>query len=74
MKRSKDEKERERANFPSHLIFDYGVNGKDVVCEEVIKLFVSIYETAIGDMAVRSLPYSGIYLVGSMSIAILPYI
>ncbi|EAR99099.2 glucokinase (macronuclear) [Tetrahymena thermophila SB210] len=74
MKRSKDEKEREKANFPSHLIFEYGVQAKDAICEEVVKFFVSIYETAIGDMAVRNLPYSGIYLVGSMSLAVLPYI
>jgi len=41
---------------------------------EVIKFFVSIYETAIGDIGIRNLCFSGIYLVGSMSIAILPYI
>ena len=41
---------------------------------EVVKFFVSIYETAIGDIAIRNLTFSGIYLVGSMSIAVLPYI
>lgn len=41
---------------------------------EIIKLFMSIYETAIGDIAIRNLSLSGIYLVGSMSIAVLPYI
>jgi len=28
-KLSKDEKEREKAQFPSHLVFEYGVGEKD---------------------------------------------
>ncbi|EGR27633.1 hypothetical protein IMG5_192880 [Ichthyophthirius multifiliis] len=71
---SSDSKERETAHFPSHRIIQYGVNEEDQICHEVVKLFISIYENAIGDIAIRTLSYSGIYLVGSMTIAILPYL
>lgn len=56
------------------MIFEYGVNERDSVCVEVVKMFVSIYETSIGDIGVRNLSYSGIYMVGNMSLAILPYL
>jgi len=63
-----------KEHFPSAKIFEYGATGKDKICQKVVDLFLSIYETAVGDFALRNLSYSGIYLTGNMTISLADYI
>jgi len=37
-------------------------------------MFVSIYETVIGDISVSTLCYSGLYLLGNISISLAEYL
>jgi len=72
--------------FPSDLVFQKGVEAlttkqggcgspkQDLRCAKVVELFVEMYGMAIGDIALRTLSYSGIYLIGGISVTIAPYL
>jgi len=60
--------------FPSSEVFQYGVWKKDKICEKVVDFWLEIYFNAVGDLALRYLPYGGIYLCGGMTCSIKDYL
>lgn len=61
-------------DFPSKEVYQYGIAKKDVLCQRVVDFFINSYGTVVGDLICNALPYSGIYLFGSISVSVAPYI
>jgi glucokinase len=54
------------------VIGEAGVAGKDVLCVAAVKLFCKLYGTESGNLALKCLPYGGVYLAGGIAAKILP--
>ena len=48
------------------------LNREDAVCEATLKLFVSAYGAEAGNLALKLLPYGGVYVAGGIAPKILP--
>jgi len=57
---------------PAAVIGMLGVAGSDPLCVEALKIFCRIYGAEAGNLALKCLPYSGIYLTGGIAAKILP--
>ena len=55
-------------------IVDFGINKKDPLCMRVIEKFTEIFAVEVGNMALKCLPYGGIYLTGGVTAGILDYL
>lgn len=64
----------EPSNFTSEDIIKRGLAKSDSVCLRVLEFFVSLYAKEVADFALNSLPYGGIYLVGSLTKAVEEYL
>ena len=42
-------------------------NGKDYLCEQTMKLFIEAYGTEAGNLALKLLPYGGLYVAGGIA-------
>ena len=51
-----------------------GVVGSDVLCVEALSVFCRLYGAEAGNLALKCLPYSGIYLAGGIAAKILPFL
>lgn len=49
-----------------------GVAGSDALCVEALKLFCRFYGSEAGNLALKCLPYGGVYLAGGIGAKILP--
>jgi len=58
----------------SEEIFQHGLKNPDSLHRMALDLFVSIYTEFLGDTALRSLCYGGLYLIGSMTLSIAEYL
>lgn len=58
----------------SEEIFTLGVKSPDSIHRMAVDLFVSIYSEFLGDTALRTLCYGGLYLIGGMTVSIADYI
>ncbi len=57
---------------PASVIGESGVTGSDALCVEALKLFCRLYGSEAGNMALKCLPYGGVYLAGGIGAKILP--
>lgn len=60
-----------RNGDPAAVIGEAGVSGSDALCQEVLAIFCRIYGAEAGNLALKCLPYSGIYLAGGIAPKIL---
>lgn len=57
---------------PAAVIGEAGVDGSDALCVETLTLFCRLYGAEAGNLALKCLPYGGIYLTGGIAAKILP--
>lgn len=57
---------------PAAVIGEAGVVGSDALCVEAVKLFSRLYGSESGNLALKCLPYGGVYLAGGIGAKILP--
>jgi len=57
---------------PAAVIGESGIVGSDALCVESLKLFCSLYGAEAGNLALKCLPYGGVYLAGGIGAKILP--
>lgn len=57
---------------PAAVIALYGLAQTDLLCEKTLDMFVAAYGAEAGNLALKSLPYGGIYLAGGIGPKILP--
>lgn len=55
-------------------IISAGMIKKDELCMKVIKKFAEILAVEVGNMALKTLPYGGVYLVGGVTVGIMDYL
>lgn len=51
-----------------------GINNKDPLCMKVIDKFTENFGTECGNLALKTLPYGGIYLIGGVTGGIKSYL
>lgn len=68
------EQEKKPDELISGDIISAGLEKKDELCMKVVKKFTEILAVEVGNMALKTLPYGGIYLVGGVTGAILNYL
>ena len=56
------------------VIGEAGIEGNDVLCVEALTLFCRLYGAESGNLALKCLPYAGIYLAGGIGAKILPFL
>lgn len=54
------------------VIGEAGVSGKDALCRQALKMFCRIFGAEAGNLALKCLPYGGVYLAGGIAPKILP--
>lgn len=57
---------------PAAVIGEAGIAGSDALCVEAVKLFCRVYGAESGNLALKCLPYAGVYLAGGIGAKILP--
>lgn len=57
---------------PAAVIGEAGVAGSDALCSEALKLFCRLYGSEAGNLALKCLPFGGVYLAGGIGAKILP--
>jgi glucokinase len=57
---------------PSAVISDHALAQSDPLCVQALDLFVASYGAEAGNLALKSLPYGGLYLAGGIGAKILP--
>ena len=57
---------------PAAVIGEVGVAGNDALCVEALNLFCKLYGAESGNLALKCLPYGGVYLAGGIGAKILP--
>lgn len=62
-----------QARDPSALITQQAVAGSDAVSEMVCRLFARIYGAEAGNLALKSLPFGGVFVAGAIAGHILPF-
>jgi len=58
---------------PAAVIGEAGVAGTDALCVAALSLFCRIYGAEAGNLALKCLPYAGVYLAGGIAAKILPF-
>ncbi|MGJ0490346.1 glucokinase [Methylobacter sp.] len=59
---------------PAAVIGEAGVAGSDALCVEALNIFCRIYGAESGNLALKCLPYAGIYLAGGIASKILSFL
>lgn len=62
-----------KAKDPSALITQQAVAGSDATSEMVCRLFARIYGAEAGNLALKSLPFGGVFVAGAIAGYILPF-
>ncbi|WP_404789470.1 glucokinase [Altericista sp. CCNU0014] len=57
---------------PSAAIAAHALSNSDALCTKALELFVAAYGAEAGNLALKSLPYGGLYLAGGVGAKILP--
>jgi glucokinase len=66
--------QQEKSVDPGAAIGAAGLAGSDRLCLETLKLFVDIYGAEAGNLALKLLPYGGLYIAGGIAPKILPLV
>jgi glucokinase len=61
-----------QAEDPQAIISHHGISGDNAICERAIRIFVGVFGAEAGNLALRFLAVSGVYLSGGVSVKILP--
>lgn len=56
------------------MIVEHGIKKRDPLCLKVVEKFTEIFAVEVGNTALKSLPYGGIYLTGGVTSGIMEYI
>lgn len=62
----------DQADDPAPAIAEAALNQTNPLCEEALRLFVSSYGAEAGNVALKLLPYGGLYIAGGIAAKILP--
>lgn len=57
---------------PAAVISEAALEGRDFLCEETLTLFLEAYGVEAGNLALKLLPYGGLYIAGGIAAKILP--
>ncbi|MGF1481596.1 MAG: glucokinase [Cyanophyceae cyanobacterium] len=63
---------QERTVDPGAVISQAALEKRDRLCEKTMQMFVEAYGAEIGNLALKLLPYGGIYIAGGIAAKILP--
>lgn len=69
-----EENGKDLNKISNEMIFEAALNRKDEVCVETLKLFTSIYGGEAGNLALKILPFGGLFLMSGITMAIKKYI
>ncbi|HBB32009.1 MAG TPA: glucokinase [Cyanobacteria bacterium UBA9273] len=64
----------EKSVDPAAAISKAALEGSDRLSEQTLKIFVEAYGTEAGNLALKLLPYGGLYIAGGIAAKILPLI
>lgn len=53
---------------PSAVISSYALRRRDLACEQALDLFFELYGAEAGNLALRTLPTGGVYVVGGIAV------
>ena len=56
------------------VIGEAGMRGSDALCEQALHIFCRLYGAEASNLALKCLPYGGIYLAGGIAAKILPFL
>ncbi|NJO41895.1 MAG: glucokinase [Cyanobacteria bacterium CRU_2_1] len=62
----------EKTVDPAAVIGRAAAEGRDRLCEETMRLFVDLYGAEAGNLALKLLPYGGLYIAGGIAAKNLP--
>lgn len=65
-------KERFSVEGVAPVVADEGIKGGDADCKEALRIFVSVYGAEAGNLTLKSLATSGVYIGGGIAPKILP--
>lgn len=65
---------QEKTVEPAAVIAEAALENRDRLCEQTMQLFVEAYGAEAGNLALKLLPYGGIYVAGGIAPKILPLI
>jgi glucokinase len=68
------EKDKSADELLSGDIIRCGIKTGDELCMKVVKKLTEILAVEVGNMALKTLPYGGVYLVGGVTMGILDYL
>ncbi len=63
---------REKTIDPAAIIARSALSGQDSLCLQTMEIFIEAYGVEAGNLALKLLPYSGVYLAGGIATKILP--
>lgn len=69
---SPDVEDALNAGDPPAVIGEAGASGNDALCQDALAIFCRIYGAEAGNLALKCLPYGGVYLAGGITPKILP--
>jgi glucokinase len=67
-------KQRIAASDPSAVISEAGLAGQDLRCVHALELFTDIYGAEAANLALKFLPFGGLYIGGGIAPKILPFL
>ncbi|MGI0491507.1 glucokinase [Alkalinema pantanalense CENA528] len=62
----------EKTVDPGSIIGTAALEGSDRLCQQALQLFVEAYGSEAGNLALKLLPYGGLYIAGGIAAKILP--
>lgn len=71
-KENREVAEQMKNENPAAVISAWGVSGKDPLCTKAVEIFTNIYANETGNLALKCLPYGGVFLAGGITTRILP--
>lgn len=57
---------------PAAVIAYHGLNKTDKLCDQTLEMFVAAYGAEAGNLALKSLPFGGVYIAGGVAPKLLP--
>ena len=63
--------ERLASEDPAHVIADEALKGENEICKEALDIFISVYGSEAGNLAIRTMSVNGLYIGGGIAPKIL---